>query len=944
MFTFIDFDTDIIVSETKLNTVSVNKINVLFKNEGYTMSEENVNELSKEPINYFKTFIEDNTAPEQLITMIHHDSYDKGCNIIRVIIEKASEDEIQTIDLDTTKHKNISSYASRTVSDITSWQRNLFINCMQKPEVFFSINDFRGYRRVTDNCHKINCIYIDIDGHSIPDDIRDIVINRAQEILNKAWNGGKLLRPSGITHSGRGLGLFYVLDRSIANISTTKKLQRFFDFVYTLLMKTYGDILKDTGLEIDTCVTDRTRIVRMPGSYNYKARRTCKLYDTDPVYYSLSEIFDGCCLQDYVMPREEYQLLKYGSQKSTYINDGKCRNSIKRKATPETLKVHYSAKQLNENRIKFYELYIAYKQTYGGLIGHREICLFLYYNALVQIMDRAKAKETIIAVNNNLQYPIEIKRLHENVFRAVDTVKNVRDEHGFYVITNEQITNKLGLSYTEANNLGLNSNENARIVAKRETANNRGKIKEIVKSIVTNNLNLKRKDWLILINDCITRLRITRRNGNLWTISLDTMDMMIKEMGLNQPWTLAYADTKRVQVNELRKNETINMNNIKRKDDKVMSSEKIVSEYCFVPEYSKDIKIDTDNTLELFNKVREIYNTRLGLPDGRDELEATHNKLFDKFISYYQISIGNKSFIDKKEKALRYICMYYLTHVEDAFFNLFIHDLNTLYGALSIGKVNISIHLKHVPVRIWVNNIPWEPTEIKKNIHKPVIVQKERNKYIPWSQLQNWQKQMVKYADYTNIFENWINKKEYTKAYNNIKELAEIDKSVAQVLCTIIYARKDKRLIRFFEELSLNTMNCGLTIDHFKSTLEKIYKKSIENIRFEPIKNHQTPENKALYRNSQNVWQWLKNGNDDYYFIKKFFKDINFKYKNNLDGIYIFNRTEYTAEVLKKKILYRLTIDDLKATNITMSEHDIIAGWIDIVTMRYPQLVLPTVA
>lgn len=912
------------------------------------MSEENVKELKKESKDYFKTFLEDNAAPEQMITMIHHDSYGNRSKTIRVIIEKAIEDKLETIiDLDTTEHKNISSYASETLSEITAWQSDLFINSMKKPEIYFSINNFRGNRRITNRCHKINCIYLDIDGHSIPDGTREILIKRAQGILNKAWNNGKLLRPSGITHSGRGLGLFYVLDRSIANISLTKNLQRFFDFVYTLLIRAYADILKDTGLEIDTCVTDRTRIVRMPGSYNYKAGRTCKLYDIEPIFYSLCEIYNGCGLQTYVMPREDYLALKYGTQKSIYKKDRKRTNSNERKSAPATCKVQYSAERLNKNRIKFFELYIAYKQTSGGLIGHREICLFLYYNALVQIMDRAKAKETIVIVNNNLQHPIEIKRLRENVFRAVDTVKNMWDKQGFYVITNDLIIKKLGLSYSEANNLGLHGNENARSIKKRETASNREKIKDIVRSIITDNISLKRKEWLKLINDSITRLRITRRNGILWMISLDTMDMMIKEMGLNQPWTLAYTDTKRVQVNELKKKETVNKNNIKRKDDKLKSSEKIVTEYCFVSEYDKDEEIDTDDTLELFNKVREIYNNRIGLPDSRTELVATHSKLFDKFISYYQTSIGTKSFIDKKEKALRYICIYYLTHTEDPFFNLFIHDVDTLYGALSIGKVDISIHLKHVPVRIWANNIIWEPTDIKKITDKQVIPQKDINKYLqitPWSQLPNWQKRMVEYADYTYIFENWINKQKYTKTYNNIKELAEIDKSVAQVLRTIIYARKDKRLNRFFEELRLNIINCGLTIDHFKSTLEKIYKKPIENIRFEPMKNHQTPENKALYKNSQNVWQWLEKRNDDYYFIKKFFKDINFKYKNNLDRIYNLNRTDYTAEVLKKKILYRLTIDDLKATNITMSEHDIIAGWIDIVTIRYPQLALPTVA
>lgn len=893
-------------------------------------------------VNYFESYMANQIAAERLIKSIHHDSSRNCSNIFRVAID--CTDENVKLCNDDSKGRKISTYASQDVSTIIAWGVDRYIMNMQYPSVYFSINDFRGLRRKVNNCHSINCIFIDIDGHKLSNDARDVAIEKAKRILNEAWNTGKMLRPTQVTHSGRGLGLFYVLDRSIANISLTKKLKNFFDFVYVMMIKAYTILLKETGLEVDTCVTDRTRIARMPGSYNYKAGSVCKLYEIEPVYYSLGEIFTGCSLQSYALSREEYHTQKYGFKsklnKKTYKKEKEVVSDI---VHPKKL-LTYNAHQLNVTRIEFFERYIQFMENSVGLVGHREICLFLYYNALVQIIDRTEAKVRIKEVNNRLSHPIDINRLNEKVFSSVDKVKNVKGEYGYYVISNDQLIAKLGLSYAEANALHIRNVTDIRCNAKKATADSRAKIKEIVKSVVTMNEGSQRKEWLYLINDTIIKAGITRRNGRVWTISIDSMDMMIKELGINRAGTLTYAETMRVKNNLRRKKDVADkqFGMLIRQSKK---SEKIVSEYCFVAETEKVTRQEDIGAgiFHIYEEVRKAYQEKVEAipPEERNKyVVPRYNDYFDLFWAKFQAIDGPKSFTDNKDSALKYLCKYYLTHIQDPYLLCtFFYDLDTLYGAISVGKVDISIHRERVPMKVWKSDTNWEPNDVKR-----AIIKKEPTKnfveMVSWNQLSSFERKCLEYEEYMCIFENWVREQGYIDVYSSINDLAEIDISIKEFLKTIIYARKDKRLNSIFKLMKDVMQTSKLTVEIFDDILQKVYKLPVSYLRFEHIKRKKNPENTTLYNNCLRVWEWINSNDHDsrYYYIKRFFKRVNSEYKNDINKVITINGIKYTAKILKTKVLFRLTIEDLKATNNTLSDNDIIAYWLNLIVIRYPQL------
>lgn len=117
---------------------------------------------------------------------------------------------------------------------------NLAAN-IEEADTYVSINSFHGKSRNASNIHTINNLYFDLDFHEIcsENELKERIDNMLKAI-NLAVEDGKLPCPTMITKSGRGLGLFFVLEKSIANTSNTKKAIRFWEHI----AKIWGKSLK----------------------------------------------------------------------------------------------------------------------------------------------------------------------------------------------------------------------------------------------------------------------------------------------------------------------------------------------------------------------------------------------------------------------------------------------------------------------------------------------------------------------------------------------------------------------------------------------------------------------------------------------------------------------------------------------------------------------------
>lgn len=175
-------------------------------------------------------------------------------------------------------------------------------------DCYTTVNTFRGYKRTSDRVFNFGSIYIDLDCHSNnPDQIQGAKM-RTVEILEAAFSDGRLAVPTMITDSGRGFGLQYILDKSIANTWRTEKIKAFYKKVRKNLYEKYQEILSadPQAAQPDATVLDDARVCRIPGTYNVAADTYCRLIGVSGKCYELSELVQGCHLWDW-KTEEEYK-------------------------------------------------------------------------------------------------------------------------------------------------------------------------------------------------------------------------------------------------------------------------------------------------------------------------------------------------------------------------------------------------------------------------------------------------------------------------------------------------------------------------------------------------------------------------------------------------------------------------------------------------------------
>lgn len=174
---------------------------------------------------------------------------------------------------------------------------------------YVSLNDFSGKKRISEALFSRGVIYVDIDDHSTKNLVE--LTNHKKDvwdILCSCFENGDLVPPTMLTDTGRGFGMFWVLENSIANVPAAKNSLEYCQWIQELLLVRISEILQanNAPMTVDFAVSDATRVVRVPGTMNQKSGTPCALryiYSEDgyPKYYNLNEIKDGCGLEEYMM-------------------------------------------------------------------------------------------------------------------------------------------------------------------------------------------------------------------------------------------------------------------------------------------------------------------------------------------------------------------------------------------------------------------------------------------------------------------------------------------------------------------------------------------------------------------------------------------------------------------------------------------------------------------
>lgn len=318
---------------------------------------------------------------------------------------------------------------------------------------YITHNGFSDKRRKLESTRQINALFYDLDCHSASAFECRRLVAEAQRLIQKTVEQGILPDPTMVVDSGRGLHLYYVLERSVpyrlkrgTELQYNEKGVGFFQGVQSRLADVIDEVLGGLdGIDVDRAVFDHTRVSRIPGTYNAKAGRFAALVGGSEAYHHLSD------LAGY-----KPQAVPLAAPKPNSKPSGKI--------------VRFNKLMIARLR-KVAEL-----QEYRGFAceGNRELMAFVYYNTAVQVYDRADAKARLKVFNNRFKKPLPASEL-DGIFSAVDNVVNVKGESGYYVLKAESVIRLLGLTQEEmeATHFFASKRLTDRLEAKRRTKEKR---------------------------------------------------------------------------------------------------------------------------------------------------------------------------------------------------------------------------------------------------------------------------------------------------------------------------------------------------------------------------------------------------------------------------------------------------------------------------------------
>ena len=305
---------------------------------------------------------------------------------------------------------------------------------------YTTINTYRGWHRTADSVYNYGAIYIDLDCHAGDlDQIADAK-DRTLQLLDAAYGSGDLAVPTMITDTGRGYGIYYVLQRSIANSTNNVRQQDMYRRVQRCLYARYRDIMAQDPMaaQADPTVLDGARVCRIPGSYNAAAGCYCRLIRTDGQYYELSDLVQQCHLWDWVSD-EEY---------------------ARKQADKPVRRRQHNVINLAEYRLPFLAQRLDQLRMLQDLRGDdctdncREQLLFIGYSALAQI-DHDTAAAELQQLNKRFIQPLPQSEV-EHIVKETDRSKGY-GHSGYYMLSNAYMIDSLALTEVEIQALGIGS-------------------------------------------------------------------------------------------------------------------------------------------------------------------------------------------------------------------------------------------------------------------------------------------------------------------------------------------------------------------------------------------------------------------------------------------------------------------------------------------------------
>ena len=288
--------------------------------------------------------------------------------------------------------------------------------------VYMSRNGFTGSRRDASHCRQLNAMMFDIDCH---DDDFEENVPIAIRALRDAVAAGKLPFPTMLVDTGRGVQVYYVMERSTSMRRSDGTFNEagisFFKDIEAGLAGTIRALLDGMeGVQFDPSSLDFARVGRLPGTFNERAGRMCTIVDVGP-YHTLSSLRGYCT--SLPSPCKETRRRDKTGMCPGFL--------IERMRGVERLQGHRGF----------------------DCRGSRENMCFVYYNTATQVYGPSRALDLTRRFNDRFHYPLPPGDI-EQIARTVDGVTILygrhRGERGYYPLSARSVMDKLFMTDEEA--------------------------------------------------------------------------------------------------------------------------------------------------------------------------------------------------------------------------------------------------------------------------------------------------------------------------------------------------------------------------------------------------------------------------------------------------------------------------------------------------------------
>ena len=308
---------------------------------------------------------------------------------------------------------------------------------------YMTHNGFTSCCRKSHQVRQLNALFFDLDCHNQDAARTQATVHHALNVLQQAVEAHLLPRPTMTINSGRGVQLFFVLERSVPyrfeSGSTNQKAVHLFELVQSGLADLLERIVSPVeGLEVDRATFDVSRVSRIPGTFNAKAGQFASLVQHADVFYSLSSLYRF-------------------AQSNTQMKTQSLRASFARPAS-----IMRFQPMLMSRLGKLIELQ---KYRNYDCEGTRELMSFVFYNTAVQVYPHEIAQQKLSSFNNNFINPLNISELN-GITKSVDSVTNMRGEQGYYLIGANRLRELLAMTLKEE--VAINFFESKRSVLRKE--------------------------------------------------------------------------------------------------------------------------------------------------------------------------------------------------------------------------------------------------------------------------------------------------------------------------------------------------------------------------------------------------------------------------------------------------------------------------------------------